>query len=151
VFLRKGVKLLQETIGSGDVVDPKDDVVVQLRMWLRRGDPILWPTAGCAVEAWISVDREGNVVDHGTRPVPLATTDTITCNVDLGRRETIAGVRYALPGMRIGGRRLVEIKPQLAFGDRGIPGRIPEKAMIRCEIAVISIRRKYRPNAASPE
>jgi FKBP-type peptidyl-prolyl cis-trans isomerase len=45
--------------------------------------------------------------------------------IDLGRRESIAGLRYGIPGMRVGGTREIVISPHLAYGEVGIPGRIP--------------------------
>jgi len=42
--------------------------------------------------------------------------------------------------MRIGGRRKLKISPHLAYGDKGIPGRIPPQAVIIVEIEFIEER-----------
>lgn len=60
--------------------------------------------------------------------------------IDLGRRESIAGLRYGIPGMRVGGTREIVISPHLAYGEVGIPGRIPANALLRCEVELLEIR-----------
>jgi FKBP-type peptidyl-prolyl isomerase-like protein len=61
--------------------------------------------------------------------------------IDLGRRESIAGLRYGIPGMRVGGAREIVISPHLAYGEVGIPGRIPANALLRCEVELLEIRK----------
>ena len=46
----------------------------------------------------------------------------------------MAGVEYALMGMKIGGYRKVCISPHLAYRDIGIPDLIPPDAVLICEI-----------------
>ena len=68
--------------------------------------------------------------------------------IDLGRRESIAGLRYGIPGMRVGGKREIVISPHLAYGERGVPGLILVNALLRCEVDLLEIR-QY--NAVLPE
>jgi hypothetical protein len=49
----------------------------------------------------------------------------------------IAGLFYAVQGMRIGGYRKVAISPHLAYGDKGIPDEIPPHAVLVAEIEVL--------------
>jgi FKBP-type peptidyl-prolyl cis-trans isomerase len=51
-----------------------------------------------------------------------------------------AGLFQGIEGMRIGGRRKLKISPHLAYGDSGIPGRIPPRAVIIVEIEFIEER-----------
>jgi FKBP-type peptidyl-prolyl isomerase-like protein len=60
--------------------------------------------------------------------------------IDLGRRECIVGLRYGIPGMRVGGVREIIISPHLAYGEAGIPGRIPANALLRCKVELIELR-----------
>ena len=61
--------------------------------------------------------------------------------IDLRRRETVAGVRYGIEGMRIRGRRRLVIPPQLGYGTDGAPGaRIPAKAMLICDVTLHELR-----------
>jgi FKBP-type peptidyl-prolyl cis-trans isomerase len=52
----------------------------------------------------------------------------------IGSRRIIAGVEYALEGMREGGRRRVRVSPHLGYGERGVPDRVPANAVLICEI-----------------
>jgi FKBP-type peptidyl-prolyl cis-trans isomerase len=48
------------------------------------------------------------------------------------------GLFYGIDGMRVGGTRRLEIAPHLAYGERGIPGTIPEQALLVAEITVLA-------------
>ena len=48
----------------------------------------------------------------------------------LGKRRVIAGIERALTGMRTGGFRKVRVSPHLAYGDQGVPDRIPPRAVL---------------------
>ena len=60
----------------------------------------------------------------------------------IDRRSLINGLFYGVEGMRIGGTRRLEIAPHMAYGDRGVPDRIPPGAML---IAEITFLEKYDP------
>src|SRR6185312_9039480 len=90
----KGIEIRDLIVGTGDEAMKESVVAVNLREVLRRGD---------------EVSRS-----------PLFGTKTL---IDLGRRESIAGLRYGIPGMRVGGTREIVISPDLAYGEVGIPGK----------------------------
>jgi FKBP-type peptidyl-prolyl cis-trans isomerase len=52
----------------------------------------------------------------------------IECTIDLNRRDAVAGLRYGVEGMRVGGRRILLVPPHLAYGENGAPG-IPPRAI----------------------
>lgn len=52
----------------------------------------------------------------------------------------IAGLREGMTTMREGGRRTLIIPPELGYGDRGIPGRIPPGATLIYEIELLGIQ-----------
>jgi FKBP-type peptidyl-prolyl cis-trans isomerase len=61
--------------------------------------------------------------------------------IDLKRRESMAGLRYGMEGMRVGGRRRVVISPQLAYRDKGVPTvGIPSNAMLICDVELLELR-----------
>ena len=60
--------------------------------------------------------------------------------VNLARRDDIAGLRYGIEGMRVGGQRQLIISPHLAYGADGVPGLIPPNAVIRCNIELLAVR-----------
>jgi FKBP-type peptidyl-prolyl cis-trans isomerase len=108
--MKSGVKVKEMVVGTGVEAAKGSTVVVNLRMFLQRGDEVT------------SNPAEPRIV------------------IDLGKRDCIAGVRYGIEGMRVGGRRQIVISPHLAYGDSGVPGLIPPKAVLRCEIELIEKR-----------
>ena len=89
---------------------------------LRRGDRV-----SVRLDGWLN---------HGER---IQHADEVQLVV--GRRTLIAGLGYAIDGMAEGGRRRVRIGPHLAYGDRGVPGRIPPRAVLVYEIVVVAVDR----------
>lgn len=57
----------------------------------------------------------------------------------LGKRRVIAGIERALVGMRVGGIRKVRVSPHLAYGDKGVEGVIPERAVLYITLRLIAI------------
>jgi hypothetical protein len=117
--MTKGIEIKDLTIGTGNEATKESVVAVNVREFLRRGDEV--------------------------NPSPLFGTRHL---IDLRRRECIAGLRYGIPGMRVGGKREIIISPHLAYGEAGIPGKIPPNALLRCEVELLEIR-KY--NALLPQ
>lgn len=50
--------------------------------------------------------------------------------IDLGRRDVIAGLRYGIEGMREGGRRKFRVSPHLGYGDQSVPGVPPNAVLV---------------------
>jgi FKBP-type peptidyl-prolyl cis-trans isomerase len=48
----------------------------------------------------------------------------------MGRGEVIQGWDEGLVGMRVGGRRRLRVPPDMAYGDKGVPGLIPPGATL---------------------
>jgi FKBP-type peptidyl-prolyl cis-trans isomerase (trigger factor) len=96
----KGVKVLEERIGDGPIVEKHDTCDFDLQISLSRED-VVFPR-----EHW----------EHR-----------------IGRRMIIAGIEKALLGMRVGGYRKVRVSPHLAYGSKGVEGKIPPNAVLTCE------------------
>ncbi|MGD2172157.1 MAG: FKBP-type peptidyl-prolyl cis-trans isomerase [Gammaproteobacteria bacterium] len=122
--MRPGIKLLEDRPGSGDPVERLRVYRVRLKMWLNKGEPIRWE------QPWGLVDR-AHLEDDGS---------TLVTDLRVDRENLIAGLFQGVEGMRIGGRRKIRISPHLAYGDRGIPGRIPPAAAILAEIEFLEER-----------
>jgi len=53
---------------------------------------------------------------------------------------TIRGVREGLLGMREGGKRVLIVPPELAYGSGGIPGRVPGDATLIFEVELLAVK-----------
>lgn len=104
-----GVAMVDLEVGTGAWVEAGCRVTVHTRGWLRRGD---------------SIDHDP---EHG---------DRVTFRI--GARTVIAGLERGVIGMRVGGKRRLRISPHLAYGDEGIPERIPPRALLVYEVEVLA-------------
>jgi len=120
--LDKGLELLDEREGEGTAAAKGDSVVYNLRIFLRRGEEVLFDAR--SIEAYRSSLRIRRV--EGAELIDHTTT--------LGKRHPIAAVEKSLYGMRIGGYREVLASPHLCYGDAGVQGLIPSNAMLRLQI-----------------
>jgi hypothetical protein len=118
--LRSGLTVLLDIPGSGEPVRRQQRHRVRLRMRLNGGEPVLWKVA------WGSVDV-ARLDDDG------ATLDT---DVSVNRGQLMNGLFYGVEGMRVGGLRVLEIAPHLAYGVTGVPNVIPPNAVLTVEVAV---------------
>ena len=119
--LRSGLTLLADVLGPGEPVRRQRNYRIRLRLWLKTGEAVRWPTA------WgpVGVAR---LEDEGT---------TLITEVHVDRRSLVNGLFYGVGGMHVGGMRQLEIAPHLAYGDRGVPGVIPGGAVLTAEITIL--------------
>jgi protein-disulfide isomerase len=57
----------------------------------------------------------------------------------VGQGRVIKGWDQGLVGMKVGGKRKLTIPPDLAYGDRGVPGAIPPKSTLLFDIELLEI------------
>ncbi|HYT55120.1 MAG TPA: FKBP-type peptidyl-prolyl cis-trans isomerase [Verrucomicrobiae bacterium] len=119
--LKSGIKLLDEREGSGEAAKKGDNVIYNLKMFLNKGDevPLNERQAEYLPEKMLRHENGSRFVDH-----------TLT----LGRRQAIAGIEYALTGMKAGGYRKVRVSPHLAYRDQGLDGLIPANSVLIVEL-----------------
>jgi hypothetical protein len=60
--------------------------------------------------------------------------------VELQKRDCIAGLRYGIVGMRVGGRRELVVSPHLGYGLEGLPGKVPPNAVLQFEVNLLEVR-----------
>ncbi len=119
--VRSGLLLLVDIPGTGAPVQRQHNYRVRLRMWLHRGESIRWQMASGPVGV-------ARLEDDGA---------TLVTEMRIDRQSMTNGLFYGVDGMKIGGTRRLEIAPHLAYGEKGIPGVIPENALITAEITIL--------------
>jgi hypothetical protein len=125
-----GIRILQDQPGDGAEIRRQRTYQLRLKLWLHQGEPIRWE------QPWGLIDR-ARLEDDGA---------TLVTDLRIDRENLIAGLFQGIAGMRIGGRRRLKISPHLAYGDRGIPGKIPPAARIIANIEFIAERDMRNPH-----
>lgn len=63
--------------------------------------------------------------------------------IRIGARDYCVGIEYGLIGMQIGGKRTVEVPPNLTYVERKIYSDIPENAVLIYELELIGFQPKW--------
>ena len=124
-MVKPGVEIVSENQGDGPPVRKHAYYQVKLRMWLSRGEPILWS------QPWGLIDR-ARIEENGA---------VLVTDVRVDRVFLVAGLFYGMQGMRVGGTRILRVAPHLGYGKEGVPGVIPANALLTIEVTVLSERR----------
>ena len=121
---KKGIKLIIDTEGNGEELQKGNYYYISTRIWLSKGDPVIWT-------------KPHGVLD---RMVLSEDKTKLTADYRFDREHLIAGLFYGLEGMRVGGKRTIEVAPHLAYKEEGVPGMIPSNALLIIEIEVLEKR-----------
>lgn len=107
------VKDLQVTdvkVGTGDVAKSGDKVKVQYTGTLTNGE------------------KFDSSYDHGE---PFS--------FQLGAGQVIQGWDEGVVGMKVGGKRILLVPPEKAYGEAGYPPVIPKRATLKFEIELLGV------------
>jgi hypothetical protein len=116
--LRSGVTLLADVPGEGPIVRRQQSYRTRTRTWLADGTAVP-PSPPDAAD-------------------PAAGAQTSAATLCVNRGRIIPGLFYGLDGMRVGGMRRLALAPHMAFGERGLPGRVPPGAGLIVEVVIVS-------------
>ena len=118
---QRGIRLLEEREGAGAPASKGARVVYNLRIFLNKGKEVELNEQQTEhfPQSMVRNDDGRSFIDHA---------------ITLGRRQAIAGIEQALLGMKQGGYRKVRISPHLAYGEKGLPGLIPDRAVLIAEL-----------------
>jgi hypothetical protein len=120
--IRSGLTLLLDIPGTGELVQRQRTYTMHLRLWLQRGDPVIWD------QTWSEGPGRPRVEDEG---------ELLITQARINRGALMQGLFYGVEGMRIGGTRRVQIAPHLGFGGRGLGSRVPPNAVLTAEVSIV--------------
>jgi len=125
-----GIRVLEDRPGDGARIQRQRSYRLRLKLWLNRGEAIRRDQSSVLME-------RARVEDDGA---------SLVADLRIDRENLIAGLFQGIDGMRVGGLRKLRISPHLAYGDQGIPGKIPPGAVIIAEIEFIAERDMGNPD-----
>jgi protein-disulfide isomerase len=105
------VTTVDTVVGTGAVAKSGDKISVHYTGWLTDGS------------------KFDSSHDHGNKPFEFT----------LGIGQVIKGWDQGIVGMRVGGKRILTIPPELAYGSRGSPPTIPANSTLKFEVELLSI------------
>ena len=121
---RKGIEIIEDHEGSGEPIKKGDFYQLRLKMWLHKGDPVIW------LKPFGLIDRM-KLSSDGT---------TLISDYRIDREFLFDGLFYGILDMKIGGMRKLKIAPHLAYREEGVEGMIPPNALLTVEVTVLGKR-----------
>ena len=86
------------------------------------------------------VAKGSDIVDVAYRvEIAGASARSGTIRFVLGGGQVIAGFDEGIGGMRVGGRRHLEVPPELAFGESGVLGLAPPGASLAVTVTLLDV------------
>ena len=128
ITLESGLRILDDSLGTGKEVKPNDLVTIHFEGWTVMDTSNLFGN-------W-SADQQRSVNLIGNSKVRNQPVKFV-----LGTGSFIKGSDEGLIGMKVGGRRTVIVPSKLAYGEKGI-GPIPPNTDLKLVVEVLDTRDK---------
>ncbi len=119
-----------ETLAEAPLPPPAKGLVIED---LRVGTGVLARSG-----AQLSVQYTGKLKDGTVFDSSYDRHDPFTFT--LGRGQVIKGWEQGFAGMRVGGKRRLTLPPDLAYGARGAPPKIPANAELVFEVELLGVK-----------
>lgn len=82
---------------------------------------------------YVGLLEDGTVFDTSRNGSPFKFT--------IGAGQVISGWDNGLLGMKVGGKRVIVLPPEQAYGEGGVPGVIPANAVLIFEVELVSVQK----------
>jgi cyclophilin family peptidyl-prolyl cis-trans isomerase/FKBP-type peptidyl-prolyl cis-trans isomerase len=127
---REFQELLQTRVDkSGNKLEATESGLMYVVLKAGEGaSPAPTDTALVHCTGWLLDGSEFYTTREGGQPLPLPLP------------RSIGGWKEGVPMMKVGGRRLLVIPPELAYGERGRPPTIPPKSTLVFDIELLEIK-----------
>ncbi len=121
--IHKGVEILSETEGSGELIEKGSSYIIKMQMWLNKGDPVVWKNISTEHPEYVQLSEDRTIITKKFR---------------VDRENLVNGIFYGIQGMKINGTRRLKISPHIAYGEKGIEGIIPPDALLIVEVTILN-------------
>lgn len=111
IMTASGLNYQDVVVGDGDLAEAGKTVLVHYTGWLQDGT------------------KFDSSLDRG-QPLEFV----------LGTGRVIKGWDEGVAGMKVGGKRILLIPPELAYGSRGAGGVIPPNAVLKFEVELMGVK-----------
>ncbi|MCA9288559.1 MAG: FKBP-type peptidyl-prolyl cis-trans isomerase [Phycisphaerales bacterium] len=99
-------------------------------------DTVVGQGAECKLHAKVKVHYRGTLMDGTEFDSSYKRGTPIEFPLD----NLIEGWRQGIPGMKVGGKRLLTIPYAMGYGERGSPPTIPPRADLKFEIELLGVK-----------
>lgn len=121
--IHKGVEILSETVGSGELIERGNSYIMKIKMWLNKGEAVAWNNVSTTNSEYLQFSEDRTVFTGKKR---------------VDRENLVDGIFYGIQGMKINGTRRLKISPHLAYGENGVEGIIPPNALLIVEVTILN-------------